>query len=181
MDYIEFEVSLLHIRPRIWRRFLLRADASFRALHDAIHATFGWGDEHLWQFMEPGRRGAVIAGPPDVDDDPDAADVPLATHFKRRAPAKCRYVYDFGDMWDHEIVGTKRTDVPGEFERRLLDGARAAPREDCGGLPGYHADCAFVATGKHPHLCSGDARDFIGTWRPDGFDLAAVQRRFDRA
>ena len=34
--YFEFEVSLQGIKPRIWRRFQLRATATFADLHWAI-------------------------------------------------------------------------------------------------------------------------------------------------
>ena len=34
--YFEFEISLLDIQPRIWRRFRLTADSSFETLHNAI-------------------------------------------------------------------------------------------------------------------------------------------------
>jgi len=48
--YYEFEVSLEGIKPRIWRRFLLRKDSTFHELHDTIQRACGWQDRHLYAF-----------------------------------------------------------------------------------------------------------------------------------
>ncbi len=45
--YLELEISLSRIKPRIWRRILIRPEASFAALQEAIHDSFGWGYCHL--------------------------------------------------------------------------------------------------------------------------------------
>jgi hypothetical protein len=67
--YFEFELSLLHIEPRIWRRFLLAAeDATFLDLHHAIQEADTWTDMHLWQFREAGRRGEAIAAMPEDEE-----------------------------------------------------------------------------------------------------------------
>ena len=51
--YLEFEVSLRYITPRIWRRFQITANATFLDLHRAIQDSFGWQYAHLWQFQTP--------------------------------------------------------------------------------------------------------------------------------
>ena len=54
------------------------------------------------------------------------------------------FEYDFGDGWIHEV---KLSSV-GEFKEnddyavRFIDGKRACPIEDCGGVWGYEALCA---------------------------------------
>lgn len=49
-----------------------------------------------------------------------------------------RYEYDMADSWRHEItlVGTGEG-AEGE-KIACVGGARACPREDCGGVMGYH-------------------------------------------
>ena len=50
----------------------------------------------------------------------------------------CNYLYDFGDSWQH-VIAVERiepTDITGSW-CEVLDGARACPPEDSGGVPGY--------------------------------------------
>ncbi len=48
--YLLLEVSLTGIKPKIWRRLLLKSTANFGALHDTIQAACGREDYHLFQF-----------------------------------------------------------------------------------------------------------------------------------
>lgn len=186
---LELEVSLRWLRPRIWRRFVLRDDLTFRDLHDAIQDGFGWTDSHLWEFSKPGRGGATIAVADGLDPDdgwttddadtPEASEVTLASYFRSRGPKKRVYTYDFGDHWVHEVALRRRVELPDASRRRLLAGARACPPEDCGGEPGYGACVAFVLTGKHPWQDADEFADWLGDWRPEAFDLDAARREFD--
>jgi hypothetical protein len=66
------------------------------------------------------------------------------------------------------------------FQRRLIDGARAFPHEDCGGLPGY-ADCVKAVIGDDLELDDPDGlRTWLGGWRPETFDLETAAAKFDR-
>jgi hypothetical protein len=66
--FLEFDVVLQEIQPRIWRRFLLRTTSSFAHLHMAIQESFGWQNSHLWEFRTPGYDGRAIAGLPGNED-----------------------------------------------------------------------------------------------------------------
>ena len=48
------------------------------------------------------------------------------------------YEYDFGDSWDHEVLfeGIVQPDSKVKYPL-CLEGARACPPEDCGGIWGY--------------------------------------------
>lgn len=185
--YYDFNVSLADIEPRIWRRFLIAADATFADLHQAIQDAFGWDGGHLWEFMEPSRKGGIIAGAPNFGFDegtdvPDAGTVSLTAFFGGKGGAKkCLYLYDFGDGWYHHVVLKKTVSDSGDFRQQLVGGERAGPLEDCGGVPGYERMAAFVVTGEDPY---GDdpeeLADWIDDWHPDEFDLEAVKQSFDR-
>ena len=165
--YLELEVSLQHIKPRIWRRFLLHEAASFGDLNDAIQDALGWHHAHLWAFSQ-GRSGQVA--------DTEAPDAPVTSVLS--APGRaCSYTYDFGDEWVHEVKLRQFVvdDTEKPVLRRLLDGARACPPEDCGGLPGYDEACA-VALGRSRNP---DLKEWLGGWRPEAFDLARAKRSFD--
>ena len=185
--YFEFEVSLKDIRPRIWRRFLLREAATFRELHDGIQAAGPWQDSHLWEFCTVDRR-KVIAGV--LYDDaprpiPDAKRIKVGSSLT--APGKkCLYRYDFGDDWEHEVVLRQVVELADAFRGRLLAGRRAFPPEDCGGVPGYYECLAAVGAYSFPANSEGapsaadlaERREWLGKWTPD-FDLAAAKKEFD--
>ncbi len=184
--YYDFEVTLAEIRPRIWRRFLIISNATFADLHKAIQDAFGWFDEHLWVFEEPGRQGKKIAGIPDEDDlndsTPDAWKVALSSFFDQGdGTDRCVYLYDFGDRWHHEVVITGKSSGTADFVQKLVAGEQACPPEDCGGVSGYERIVGFLRTGIDP---DGEPAkvlaEWIGPWQPDDFDLADFQEVFDR-
>jgi hypothetical protein len=172
----EFEVTLVGVKPRIWRRFQIAAGFTFADLHLALQAVCGWENDHLFAFRTP--DGADIAGVP-FDDPfgvpaPDATTIPIDSYFSGRD--RCVYEYDFGDGWVHEVRVVDRITEPVDHQLRLLDGARSFPPEDCGGLPGYHACLEVAEGGDDPD----DRAEWLGDWDPEAFDLDEVARRVDR-
>ncbi len=197
-DYFEFEVSHLHIKPRIWRRFLLPVTGStFLDLHMAIQDAGPWRDYHLWRFEEHHRGGEILAttpgqGEPMFPDDepiPDADDVPLKRYFTREGPTRCDYWYDFGDDWWARVELRKRQRLSEKFYRKLLAGRRAYPIEDSGGPYGYSVcvACLDPKIMQAPDL-DPDDREYLTErrewvreigWDPETFDLAVGQQYFD--
>ena len=171
----ELDVTLSRVRPRIWRRIAIAGDATFGDLHHAIQDACSWDNAHLFAFRTP--NGRVIGGSPFEDPfgdrRPDAWEVSLAGYFAEHD--RCQYEYDFGDSWLHDISVVRRIDEPVDYRRQVLDGARAFPPEDCGGLPGYE-QCVQVATGADD---PDERREWLGDWDPDRFDLAQLKQRFD--
>ena len=184
--YLEFEVSLLEIEPRIWRRFQLDADDTFGDLHLAIQDSFDWDRDHMWVFRASGRDRRNLAGPGASElgyarsDIPDAWSVKLTQHF-RRVSMTCRYTYDFGDNWVHAVKLRQRVTTGERFQRRLVAGSRAAPKEDSGGLYGYWRLVERFETGNDPWGLEPDEQPgWIDDWKPDLFDLAAAKTAFDQ-
>ena len=184
--YLEFEVSLLEIEPRIWRRFQLDANATFGDLHLAIQDSFDWDKSHLWDFRTKGRNRRALAGLRvddmvglDRDEIPDAWSVNLTQHF-RRVAMTCQYVYDYGDNWVHAVKLRQRVTSAERFQRRLIAGSRAAPQEDSGGIWGYWRLVELVETGNDPWGYDPDELPgWIDDWKPDEFDLDAARTAFD--
>jgi hypothetical protein len=93
------------------------------------------------------------------------------------------YIYDFGDGWEHEI-DIESFDYRDDSGRILfcLGGKGSCPPEDVGGAPGYEDFCAAINNKSHPE--HEDMKEWVYscgypktmTW-PDGFDLAAVNKR----
>lgn len=181
--YLDLSVTLEEAEPPVWRRFLLVADATFADLHAAIQAACGWLDYHLFEFTSP--DGQTLAGSPDDEgwrDEPvpEAGATPVAAYFD--AHDRCRYAYDFGDDWHHTVVREAVVELDERFHRRLVDGARAFPPEDCGGIGGYE-QCVAVARGQAPEEAWVDVehlRTWMGDWDPERFDAHATRAVFDR-
>ena len=181
--------------PEVWREFLIRDDATFSDLHEAMQAAFEWDCAHLWEFREPeddrGRR--VITGKkglaPDTMFDSGATDYAppgslLVRDFflknSELTKRSCIYLYDFGDNWEHliECVGTEPVEEGDDVFRRLVGGAHPAPPEDCGGLPGFERLLAIKRTGEDPW---GEDVEEIARWYKLGeleFDLDAERYYF---
>lgn len=186
---LEFEVSLMEIKPRIWRRFILREDASFADLHAAIQDAGPWQGYHLWEFRRT-VSGHALAAAPDPENPypaPDARNVSLGSYFRSEKDS-CVYVYDFGDTWLHRVTFRRRCDIPLDYSRQLISGARAFPLEDSGGVPGYFT-CLIamgaLPAGQTPYEVDADEleekREWIPLdWVPESFDLIRAKRAFDR-
>jgi predicted RNase H-like HicB family nuclease len=104
----------------------------------------------------------------------NAAQVTLAS-LQLTKGARFTYVYDFGDDWEHEITVEEVAPLPDaegfEWFPRILDGERAGPPEDVGGIMGYGDFLAALKDPKHPeHVVRRE-------WAPTGFD----SERFDLA
>ncbi len=76
-----------------------------------------------------------------------------------------KYLYDFGDSWDHKIkIGTISEPVHGELYPRLTDIAGRCPPEDVGGAPGYEGFLEAMGDRMHPEHAD------LKTWYGDDFD-----------
>ncbi len=184
--YFEFETSLRYIEPRIWRRFLMAERMTFLDLHRAIQAAGLWDDYHLFAFFEknPGRKVIADGTPLDeepLDDAPYAGRVRLSSCFKRKG-TKCLYVYDFGDSWEIDIELKQFSEMDETCKQRLLDGERAFPPEDCGGIYGYHECLAAIGVLKDPSYDEeqlDERRAWLGAWNSEDFDIEKVKKEFD--
>ena len=140
-------VELVGTRPLIWRGLSVPSDATLHGLHLAIQAAMPWADSHLHAF----RIGRLSIGDPRQDPDNVRADERLLSvaDVLPRAGMKMRYIYDFGDHWEHVIrvaeIMTGGRGLPGFG---CMAGERAAPPDDCGGVPGYEE---LVFTVSHPN------------------------------
>lgn len=89
----------------------------------------GWKDEHLHGFTI--NREAY-------GDECEPTDVTLESVLGVREKLKFEYCYDFGDSWDHVIVVESIVHLGKPLEHAVcLNGARACPPEDCGGIWAY--------------------------------------------
>ncbi|MEE9390986.1 MAG: plasmid pRiA4b ORF-3 family protein [Planctomycetota bacterium] len=181
--YFEFEVEIKEIKPKVWRRFLLRQPASMYDLHRAIQAC-GWQECHLWFFGRDYRKQVAVdtRAEEDVDGIPDARDVPVSRLFKKKGD-RLLYVYDYGDDWHHDVTYVGKRKMESDAQRILLDGARAFPCEDMGGIPGYERGSqASKGMGIFADpVDRQDLLDWLNGWDPEKFDLQSERVSFGRS
>lgn len=130
---IQVKVSLQGCQPPIWRRLQVPATITLDELHGILQIAFDWDGFHLHVFETNGRQ----YGDPDPElEFRSELGVPLSQVAK--VGSRMRYIYDFGDDWEHVIEIEKSLPAePGVQYPRCTGGRRAAPPEDCGGIPGY--------------------------------------------
>jgi hypothetical protein len=142
----QFKITMKDIKPIIWRRILVPETYNFWDLHVAIQDAMGWLDYHLHVFRIRRKHAHSVTeiGIPDEDrfgDIPEMLagwEIPISSYFNDIG-VRAEYEYDFGDCWEHEIVfeGILLKEKNEKYPK-CIDGARACPPEDCGGVPGYY-------------------------------------------
>ncbi|MFA6959356.1 MAG: plasmid pRiA4b ORF-3 family protein [Opitutaceae bacterium] len=137
-------LSVVGCAPRIWRRLVVKESMWLARLHDSIQVAFDWFDYQTHAFtLEDLRLGnpAKQEGSPLVEDDRDITLLEL--DLSKRGGMV--YDYHFGDGWRVDIRVEKVIPaVKGEFYPRCVEGSRAGPPEDCGGVEAYHDMLACI-------------------------------------
>ncbi|GER08830.1 hypothetical protein GCM10007972_24790 [Iodidimonas muriae] len=179
-DILQIKITLLHLKPVVWRRVLVPAGLSLKRLHDTIQAAMGWYDQHMYEFHVGERR----YGARDFDDglDPGVADannVKLSS-LVANGVERFLYVYDFGDDWRHEIViEAAKAAEPGIDYPIFVDGERRCPPEDCGGPPGFEALLEAISDPDHPD--HEDVLDWLGEpYDPDDIERYIIDAQLSR-
>ncbi|MGH3462900.1 MAG: plasmid pRiA4b ORF-3 family protein [Kribbellaceae bacterium] len=165
----QLKITLLDLRPPVWRRISVPATITLPELHAAIQTAMGWTDSHLHEFEIDG----IGYGEPDPDSISDLVpEAGVRLLDKVREGGRLKYVYDFGDDWRHDIEVEKV--VPGGVEVPVcLAGRRRCPPEDVGGPWGY---TRFLEAYRDP---ADPEHDEMRQWGgagfdPDHFDAAEV-------
>ena len=174
-----FKIVLQDSDPAIWRRMETK-DVALGQLHGLIQTAMGWTNSHLHQFEIAGSRYTDPRFMMDDLDDFGAIDYSglRVSDLVAQHGAKLRmgYEYDFGDGWQHEVVLEKVTESePGIRFPRCLDGERACPPEDVGGVYGF-ADYVEAITNPS-HSEHDDYLEWHGPFDPTEFDAAKATRR----
>ncbi len=182
-ERLQLRITLDNIKPKIWRRVVVRNSLTFRQLHAVIQCAMGWEDCHLHEF----RVGDLRIGTRGADDGFGFNERDIVPETSTRlyqvlaGKRSFRYWYDFGDDWWHEIVIEKRfpddQDAP---PAELLAGERACPPEDCGGPWGYVGILEALDDPRHPE--HGNVVEWLGgTFDAETFDAGRAGERVRKA
>jgi len=174
----QFKISLQEITPTIWRRIQVPAKYSFWDFHVAIQDSMGWYDCHLHAFRlkRPHGKKIIEIGIP-IDDFDDIKviqgwDEYISDYFSE--PGRiATYEYDFGDSWGHDIVleGILLKEKTIKYPC-CIDGQRACPPEDCGGVWGYENLLKVIADPDNDEYESTIEwlSGWYGKYDPEAFD-----------
>jgi len=164
----QVKVTLAGSKPPIWRRILVPGDANLQKLHYIIQVAMGWTNSHLHQFIV----GQVYYGEPLPDYGREMRDERRLklSQIARGEGDKFRYEYDFGDSWLHDLLVEKiLPPEPGQRYPVCVEGKRACPPEDVGGVWGYAMFLEAIGNPDHPE--HEDYLEWIGEFDPEEFGL----------
>jgi hypothetical protein len=156
----QFKIVLNGIKPLIWRRVQVPETYSFWDLHVAIQDAMGWQDYHLHRFeiTNPLTGMKTNIGIPNEKSTSEGDLLPgwkhRISHYFTMANNKAMYLYDYlVDNWNHTLT------LEGRFSRGenthypvCLEGRRACPPEDCGGVRGYYRLLERIKNHNHEHF-----------------------------
>lgn len=179
----QFKITLKGTEPPIWRRIQVK-DCTLDKLHEHIQTAMGWTNSHLHQF----DIGGVIYGDPQLlyegweDEDPPIDSLRVRISQILRAGGKrCTfdYEYDFGDGWAHSILfeGCLRAEEGVRYPL-CVEGERACPPEDVGGIDGYHDYLEAMADPKHEEHES--FVEWRGPFDPEAFSAEKATKAMRR-
>jgi hypothetical protein len=162
------KITLDDVKPQVLRRIEAPLAIRLDRLHLALQAAMGWTNTHLYEI----RAGDVGWGEPD----PDYGDGPLEARKARLADVledigakTLRYLYDFGDGWEHTIKIERifETEAGVQYPR-LIEAVGRCPPEDVGGPWGYAEFLEAVGNPKHKRHVE------MTEWIGDNFDPKAI-------
>jgi hypothetical protein len=179
----QFKITLLDAQPPIWRRIQVK-DCSLDRLHEHIQTAMGWTNSHLNHFRIDGQ----FYGDPLLMQEnfqelgyEDSTTTKVSAILPKSGKRfRFEYEYDFGDSWQHEVLfeGVVRAE-PGQRFPLCLEGARACPPEDVGGVWSYADFVQAIADPedeRHEQLLGWVG----GPFDPEAFDPAVATARMRR-
>lgn len=165
----QFRITLKGSRPPIWRR-IQTLDCTLDQLHHYIQAVMGWMNSHLHQFtidgVVYGNPNLICDGYPEDEAVRDSRRTKLSQILPEDGQRfRFEYEYDFGDGWEHEILfeGCPPQNR-GPRCPNCLEGERACPPEDCGGIEEYRELLEALSDPTH------ERHEDVSLWCPRGFD-----------
>jgi len=164
------KITLDDVKPQPVRRIEVPLGIRLSDLHLVIQIAMPWWNYHLYEF----RVRDVRWGIPDPDfafggGPRDARKATLRDVLEATGARSLKYLYDFGDGWEHTVRTDKIIEPePGADYPRLVDAKGRCPPEDVGGPWGYEEYLEAIADPRH------ERHEEMVQWRGPGFDPDTV-------
>ncbi|MEA2613691.1 MAG: hypothetical protein QOI52_1650 [Chloroflexota bacterium] len=176
-------IALDEVKPPVRRRIEVPLAIRLDRLHQVFQVVMGWENYHLYEF----RIGRDIAyGVPDPNGDflgsssRPASRTTLAQLVAQTRNKTFKYVYDFGDDWQHTVkLEAIAVPEPEAVYPRLLSAEGPCPPEDIGGPWGYAEYLEAIADPnheRHVEMLEWRGSDFD----PKAVDEAAIRKQLNR-
>ncbi|KIL43103.1 plasmid pRiA4b ORF-3 family protein [Jeotgalibacillus campisalis] len=166
------EAFILHVALDInthpvWRRIAIPKGLTFPELHKTLQIAFNWQEAHLHEFLlfpskpfDPDRAKEMENRKPILNlvsheeafgyDSGIPMKLDKGEKIADYLPAEIRYIYDFGDDWQHRITIEKMVDDYTYNHPVCLEGEGNTPPENIGGEGGYEMFLDVMADPAHP-------------------------------
>jgi len=176
----QIKVTLQKSQPPIWRRIQVKSNTTLHKLHQILQIVMDWGDEHAHQFIinhiSYDLSGEAYHGLVETEDE-------RKYRLNQLIPApkfRFEYEYDFGDSWEHILLVEKILPFQkGVHYPVCLEGERACPPEDIGGISGYYRFLETLRDPKHPDY--QEMRGWVGkNFDPEVFDIKKTNQALRR-
>ncbi|MGH9768237.1 MAG: plasmid pRiA4b ORF-3 family protein [Blastocatellia bacterium] len=121
-----FKVSL----GKVWRRIVIPANLTLMSLNNAIQRAFDFDNDHLHCFIYKDRFGRAVSVNHYYMDEPPYSDQTLIGETPLRPGETMKYVFDFGDNWQFDIL-LEAIDPPNPkvMEARIIESRGKAPKQ----------------------------------------------------
>ena len=169
------KVTLNDVKPTVQRRVEVPLTIRLDRLHLVLQAAMGWTNSHLYEI----RARDVGWGMPDLDfgEGPlDAKKARLIDVLEDAGVKTIKYLYDFGDDWEHTVKVERITDAVSSLAYPvLIDAIGRCPPEDVGGPWGYGEFLHALADPAHEN--HAEMAEWIGeTFDPNAVDVEALAK-----
>lgn len=147
----QIQIYLKYIKPKIWRRILVKSDLSLLDFHKIIQTCTGWTNFHLHQFIKDNIRYTIKTPYNVLNEYDNINEKNVKIHdLLKIEKEKIIYEYDFGDSWIHIIILEKILPIYKNMEYPIcIKGKRSFPPEDCGSYCGYENMLEILKNSKH--------------------------------
>jgi len=163
------KITLDDVKPKVQRQVEVPLTIRLDRLHLVLQAAMGWTNSHLYEI----RARDVGWGIPDPDfgDGPlDARKARLIDVLEDIGMKTLKYLYDFGDGWEHTVKIERITDaVSGLSYPLLISATGRCPPEDVGGPWGYSEMLEALADPEHERHAE------MLEWLGEPFDPNAIR------
>ena len=179
-NILQLKIYLKNIDPKIWRRFLVSDNILFHQLHNILQEIMGWENYHLYSFDIDGMRIELPDEGGYSENESENSKKIKLNKFIGAEKKKFDYLYDFGDSWEHEIIVEKISKNLPENVKQIpycLEGERACPPEDCGGVLGYEELIEISKDKNHPDY-EERIKDWLGEdWDFEKFNINEINKK----
>jgi hypothetical protein len=171
------KITLDNVEPPVMRRLEVPLALRLDRLHLIVQAAMGWTNSHLYEFrIRDIRRGLADLDWGGGSGPLDASKATLLAVLEDTGAKTLKYLYDFGDGWEHTIRIERIVAAdPDTSYPVLLDAVGRCPPEDVGGPFGYEDFLDAITDPQHER--HAEMREWFGEdFDPGSVDISQINR-----